>query len=467
MQWGRNAPADYPTPPAPDTPDALTICSLTQGCGQTTEGRGMTQENSVKQHQRKTIRRKDDVELRKTNWQYRRLMDVGQLITSEVHLEELFGVIIEQTNLILHAERSTLFLYDRETDELWSLVATGMGNDEIRIPSDSGIAGWSFQNRTLVNVDDAYADERFNSSYDEATGFRTRNLLCLPISNRQGEQIGVIQALNKEGGVFTTGDISVLSSLSNYMAIALENASLLRDIQQYSKQLEETLLRIETLNRVKSTLTKFVPHSVQQMVESQPDGISLGKQEKDVSVLFVDIAGFSAITEQYDPLLVNDMVERHFSAYLDRIQQNNGEVNETVGDGLMVLFETGASKDHAAAALRAGLAIVAENRWLNTVTSYPWGDVQLHLGVNTGTALVGCTRIASPAGDRYTYTASGMVTVLASRIASLSSNSELYCGGSTMDLVGDVCVADALGRKKVKNVEEEVPVFRVQYFTDM
>jgi class 3 adenylate cyclase len=132
----------------------------------------------------------------------------------------------------------------------------------------------------------------------------------------------------------------------------------------------------------------------------------------------------------------------------------------------MVLFETGDGKDHAAAALRAGLAIAAENRWLNSDTSYPWGDVHLHLGVNTGTALVGCTRIASPAGDRYIYTASGMVTVLASRIASLSSNSELYCGGRTMELAGDDFVAEFLGKKKVKNVEEEVSVFRVEYSTD-
>jgi len=426
----------------------------------------MAEEDGASRHHRTTIRRKEDVELRTANWQYRRLMDVGQLIISEVRLEELFRVIIEQTNLILHAERSTLFLHDKETDELWSLVATGMGNDEIRTPSDSGIAGWSFQHRTLVNVDDAYSDERFDSSYDEATGFRTRSLLCMPISNRQGEQIGVIEALNKEDGAFTSGDISVLSSLSNYMAIALENASLLRDVQQYSKQLEETLLRIETLSRVKSTLTKFVPHSVRQMVESQPDGTPLGKQEKDVSVLFVDIVGFSVITERYDQLLINDMVERHFSAYLDCIQENHGEVNETVGDGFMVLFETGDRKTHATAALRAGLAIVSANRWLNTVTSYPWGDVHLHLGVNTGKALVGCTRISSPAGDRYTYTASGMVTVLASRIAALSSNSELYCGGDTMELVSDICVGVSLGARKVKNVEEEVHLFRVEYLKD-
>ena len=411
-------------------------------------------------------RRKEDLELFEAYKNYRQLMEVGQLIISEMQLDDLFEVIIAQTNRIIGTERSTLFLYDNDSDTLWSLVATGVEKGEIRIKADQGVAGWAFQHRSVVQVDDAYADTRFSRTFDDLSGFRTRNILCIPIRNRRGDQIAVIQALNKADGAFTARDIDVLTALSNYMAIALENATLYREAKQYSRRLEETLVRIEILNRVKSELTKFVPHSVQKMIEDRPGGIPMEKEARDVSVLFIDIAGFSAITEKNDHRLVNDMVERHFSAYLDCIQAAGGEVNETAGDGLMVIFDSNVVKDHPGAALGAGLAILAENRHLNREAHYPWGDVNLHIGVNSGSALVGCTRITSPAGDRYTYTASGLVTVLAARIAALSSGANLYCGEATYQHVADRCRATALGKTAVKNVAEPVSVYAVMALTD-
>jgi class 3 adenylate cyclase len=406
-------------------------------------------------------RRKEDRELWEAYKNYQQLLEVGQLIISEMHLDDLFGVIIAQTNRILGTERSTLFLYEEESDTLWSLVATGVDNGEIRIKSDQGIAGWSFQRQTVVQVDDVYADDRFSDAYDRVSGFRTRNLLCLPICNRQGDRIGVIQALNKTGGDFVTRDVQVLTALSHYMAIALENAALYRDVTAYSRQLEETLVRIETLNRMKSELTKFVPHSVQKLLEDRPEGIPLEKEAREVSVLFIDIAGFAALSEKFDHRLVNDMVERYFSAYLDCIQAAGGEVNETAGDGLMVIFDSNTVSDHAMAALRAGHGVMAANQRLNGEGRYPWGDIRVHIGVNSGTALVGCTRIVSPAGDRYTYTASGMVTVLAARIAALSSGTDLYCGEAAYRLVSAHCSAVHLGKKSLKNVAEPVDVYAI------
>lgn len=411
-------------------------------------------------------RRRQDRETHDALGRYKRLMDVGLLITSEIDQNALFDIIIDQTNRILDTERSSLLLFDPARDELWSLVATGVKRAEIRIPSDAGISGWAFTHRTVAVVDDVYADERFNPAFDRATGFRTRNTLCLPIRNRKGEQIGVIQALNKRTGSFTVRDIELLSALSHYMAIALENAALYRDVRQYSRRLEETLVRIDTLSRIKRELTKFVPYSVQRMIEQRPDGILLEKETRDFSVLFVDIVGYSAISERYDHRRINDMVERHFSAYLDCIQANGGEINETAGDGLMVIFDTGRIGDHAAAAVRSGLAIAAENRRLNRTSTYPWGDVALHLGVNSGPALVGCTRIRSPAGDRYTYTASGMVTVLAARIAANAGDTVLYCGEETVRRLAGRCRSVRIGEKMVKNLAEPVALYTVTAVDD-
>ena len=182
----------------------------------------------------------------------------------------------------------------------------------------------------------------------------------------------------------------------------------------------------------------------------------------DVTILFIDIQGFSSITENYDPRIVNDMVENHFSRYLDCITRHKGEVNETTGDGLMVIFKEDTRDQHAKKAVIAGLEIASENKRLNDEYSYPWGTVDLHVGINTGDALVGFTKMKSLAGERYTYTASGLTTVLASRIGALSSETRLYVGIDTFICVEEICDYEYVGEKKVKNIEELLRIYWIK-----
>ena len=248
---------------------------------------------------------------------------------------------------------------------------------------------------------------------------------------------------------------------THYVAIALENAKLFEEVKKYSSELEATLIRIETLEKVKGQLTKFVPHSVAKLVEQDPDQLTSEKRPMDVSILFIDIEGFSKITEGFEQRQVNDMVECHFSRYLECIGRHSGEVNETSGDGLMVMFKEGDLKEHAKEAVFAGLEIVHENRRLNEEFTYPWGRVQLHLGINSGRALVGATKMKSLTGERWTYTASGLVTVLAARIGAQSDNSRLYIGPETYKHVENECTCEFIGTRKVKNVQDPLPIYRV------
>ena len=87
-------------------------------------------------------RRVEDRILQKQFSQHKQLFRVGQTITSEMNIDALFAIIMDQTNEIMGTERSTVFLIDEEKSELWSLVATGMKKNEIRIPSNHGVAGW-------------------------------------------------------------------------------------------------------------------------------------------------------------------------------------------------------------------------------------------------------------------------------------------------------------------------------------
>lgn len=409
-------------------------------------------------------RRADDILLRDKISKHELLFDVGQLITSQMDRNDLFEVIIAQTNKIMDTERSTVYLHDEEREELWSFVATGLEKDEIRMSSDDGMAGWVFQRKTPLMINDVQSDPRFYSAIDKKTGFRTENTLCMPLINRTGQCIGVLQTLNKHSGVFEGQDEELLGSICHYVTVALENSRLYEDVKRHAEALKRNLIHIETLEKIKGQLTKFVPSSVVKLVEQNPAQLTREKVPLDVTVLFIDIDGFSKITEGYDQRLVNDMVECHFSNYLACISEHNGEVNETSGDGLMVIFKEGPLESNAREAVAAGLGIVSENIRLNEVFSYPWGRVELHLGINSGEAWVGATKMKSLTGERWTYTASGLVTILAARIGALSGETQLYIGSETYKHVRDECVCEFVGANRVKNVTGEIPVYWAKGF---
>ncbi len=173
--------------------------------------------------------------------QYKKLIELGQIITSEMNFDSLLKLIIEQTNQFMNTEQGSVFMFDAKNDELWSLVSTDLEKNEIRIPRSYGIAGWVFQNKTPLIINDAYSDPRFFSEVDKKTGFRTQNILCIPLINRKKECLGVIQTLNKKAGEFDEEDLELLTSASHYIAIALENAKLYEDLKVLDKAREKVI----------------------------------------------------------------------------------------------------------------------------------------------------------------------------------------------------------------------------------
>ena len=170
------------------------------------------------------------------------LMELMTTISDEMNLDVLLGTIIERTTKLLGADRGTFFLYDDKSDELWSIVAEGVRKKEIRIPRNAGVAGWSFSNDEVVNIPDAYADSRFNPSVDRGTGFRTRSILSMPVKNKLGRSIGVIQILNKKEGDFTSNDERRLSAFSAQVVAAVENAQLFDEVLEL-KNFNEGILK--------------------------------------------------------------------------------------------------------------------------------------------------------------------------------------------------------------------------------
>ncbi len=180
------------------------------------------------------------------------LLDVVSLVASEIHLDPLLAKIVLAATQLLGADRGSLFLYDAARNELYSRVAGGLAEDPIRFPAGAGIAGECFVKGEPVSIDDAYGDARFNPAVDKGTGYRTRNLLCMPIVTKGGNKVGVMEILNKKVGPFTVGDQRRLAALCAQAAASIENAQLFEDVnnaRNYSENILHSMSNgVVTLN---------------------------------------------------------------------------------------------------------------------------------------------------------------------------------------------------------------------------
>ena len=174
-------------------------------------------------------------------------------ISGEIKLGTLLSKIIGTVTRMLHAERSTLFLNDEKTNELYTEVGEGLGATQIRLPNHLGIAGAVFRSGKTVNIPHAYADLRFNPAFDKKTGFFTRSMLCTPVINKAGVVIGATQVLNKKGGSFNHEDEARLKAFTAQVSVALENAKLFDDVQNMKNYAESML---ESMSNAVVTLSE-------------------------------------------------------------------------------------------------------------------------------------------------------------------------------------------------------------------
>jgi len=142
-------------------------------------------------------------------------------------------------------ERCSIFLLDEKGEMLNAFASAGVGGLAIQVPKSRGIAGWVFNNREPAVVNNVYEDTRFYPEIDKKSGLRTNNVLCVPLINRKNECIGALEIVNKNSGEFTNDDREVLMHLSNYVAIALENARLFAELEEQTNSLIKTNLKLE------------------------------------------------------------------------------------------------------------------------------------------------------------------------------------------------------------------------------
>ncbi len=339
-------------------------------------------------------------ELNESNEKLQYLLNISKSMMSEIELDTLLQVIMEKVTHVMDADRSTLFLLDKKTNELWSKVAQGANINEIRFPNGMGIAGHVAAQGEIINIQDAYGDERFNQEIDKKTGYRTKSILTMPLKNSKGEIIGATQVLNKKSGNgwFNQNDEDLLEAFSSLAAISLENAIVYQQVHNTMK-----------------TFELFVPPKyLQRIAKEGLESIKLGNAEKiHATVVFSDIRSFTDLSETMTPDESLEFLNSYLNEMGNIIAKNDGFIDKFIGDAIMAIYDHSspdASID-TAIQMRKQLDIFNENRINKNET-----PIEIGIGINTGEVIVGT--IGS--NDRMDSTVIGDTVNLASRMEGLT-----------------------------------------------
>ena len=277
------------------------------------------------------------------------------------------------------------------------------------------------------------------------------------------------------GVAVTEDDKELLITLVNNLVVALRNACSFErisrlnvELQAKNEELETTLSelkaalrKVEILESIKSNLCKFVPTTLKRIIEDTGTTLCLDPKECDVSVMFLDIEGYTKITEQIGAAAVNDLVERYFSVFMDAIYTNNGDVLETSGDGLLVVFFSADERTKAGEAVRAALMIREQTSKVNETYRGRYQPLCINIGITSGPAVVGTNKFESYTGVRWTYTTHGATVNLAAHICSQARGGAVFLCKETAQRVKDFCRTTSMGTFALKNIQEPVEIFGI------
>jgi transcriptional regulator with GAF, ATPase, and Fis domain len=169
----------------------------------------------------------------------RQTLHLAQRFARETETLPLLEMIADEATRLLNCDRASIFLWDREHRQLVACPALGVEDRTLRLPDNKGIVGEVVQSGVTIRVDDAYADPRFDQGVDRRSGYKTRNLLCVPLIDGDGQRVGAFELINKNDGDFTTADEEALADLGVQVAIAVQNVQQREHLLRSNRQLTE------------------------------------------------------------------------------------------------------------------------------------------------------------------------------------------------------------------------------------
>ena len=209
------------------------------------------------------------------------ILEVTSKLAAPFDLTTMLSEVVNAAKQVLRADRGSVWLYDAAANELVLEIATGIA--PVRVPANAGIVGACAHDRRIINVADCYGDERFNREVDRASGYRTRCMLALPLIDHKGVLVGVMQVLNKAGGVFDADDEILARALAAQCAVALQRVRMTEALIEGEKLRQELeMARVVQMSTLPAVMPSIPGYDVFGM--SRPASLT-GGDTFDLAVL--------------------------------------------------------------------------------------------------------------------------------------------------------------------------------------
>jgi adenylate cyclase len=373
----------------------------------------------------------------------RLLTEISKTLVTGQPLEKVLGRVVELVFDVVPAERVFLMLRDSIDQPLTARVMRNRdGSTPPKVSISRTIVNAVMRDRVAMLAKDALYDSRLHAS-DSIQSMNIRSFMCAPLWN-QNEVIGVLYCDNPRSKKFITDDLEVFAALCNYAAVAIEQARL-------SIRLLDETKRRERLTRYHS------PGVINRIMQGGDADGAFMAQERDVSVMFCDIVGFTTISQHAAPQAIADMLNDFFGRMGEVIFEHDGTLDKFIGDAILAVFGAPFEQaDHATKAVAAALAMKRELARANA--EHPERPLRMRIAINSGRALTG--DIGSP--KRREFTVLGDVVNTASRLeSSVAKPDQIVISKNTLDKIGNAFQVQPLGGVKLRGRDTELEVFEV------
>jgi len=319
----------------------------------------------------------------KRNQELDTIRQIGSaLASSTFDISKVLKYTMDMIREVMNVQAGSLFFLN--DDELEIAVAFNIkikSMKKFRLKLGQGIAGYVAARGEAIIVNDTEKSSHFFPIIDEASGFKTHSALCVPMIS-QGKVMGVIEVLNKINGEITSDDKDLLQAIATSVCIALENARLYK----------ETLSMAEHERDVRQMFQKFVPKEVlDKIIHGSEDGKPVIEEIRTITLLNIDIRGFSHLAKQIGSQKTVSLLNSFFSVMGGLVFKHQGIVDKYLGDGFLALFGAPVSStkdaDNAiAAAFEMKNSLPAVNKYLSKKLD---ASLEMGISIHTGEVVVG------------------------------------------------------------------------------